>query len=179
MYLIAALLLSLGAMVGIFWYVGAEADYDKEYIGYTGEQQVLSQQLAKNALEASLGRERAFGQLAAYRDRFEETLANERKGNVAIGMLSSRDSVEDELLAVEKNWEGFRKNVDYILKGQATVAVVAEVGRVINSLMPKLQAYDQEVVEILLKAKSSRSAINLATRQLMLSQRIVNNIKLA
>jgi twitching motility protein PilJ len=179
MYLIAALLLSLGAMVGVFWYVGIEADYDKEYIGYTGEQQVLSQQLAKNALEASLGRERAFGQLAAYRDRFEETLANQRNGNVGIGILSSRDSVEDELRAVEENWEGFRKNVDFILKGQETVSLVAEVGRVINSLMPKLQAYDQEVVEILLKAKSSRSSINLATRQLMLSQRIVNNIKLA
>jgi len=179
MYLIAALLLSLGAMVGVFWYVGIEAGYDKEYIGYTGEQQVLSQQLAKNALEASLGQERAFGQLAAYRDRFEETLANQRNDSVGIGILSSRDSVEDELRAVEENWEGFRKNVDFILKGQNTVAVVGEVGRVINSLMPKLQAYDQEVVEILMKVKSSRSSINLATRQLMLSQRIVNNIKLA
>ncbi|MGB5728130.1 MAG: methyl-accepting chemotaxis protein, partial [Thiogranum sp.] len=179
MYLIAALLLSLGTMVGVFWYVGVEADYDKEYIGYAGEQQVLSQQIAKYALEASLGRERAFAQLAAYRDRFEETLINERSGNVAIGLLSSRDSVEDELLAVEKDWESFRKNVDYVLQGEGTMAVVAEVGRVINSLMPKLQAYDQQVVEALLKAKASRSAINLATRQLMLSQRIVNNIELA
>ncbi|MEN8763594.1 MAG: type IV pili methyl-accepting chemotaxis transducer N-terminal domain-containing protein, partial [Thiogranum sp.] len=117
MYLIAALLLSLGAMVGVFWYVGAEADFDKEYIGYTGEQQVLSQRIAKNALEASLGSEEAFAQLATYRDRFEETLENERNGNVVIGMLSSRDSVADELLAVEKNWEGFRKNVDHVLKG--------------------------------------------------------------
>jgi len=179
MYLIAALLLSLGAMVGVFWYVGAEADFDKEYIGYTGEQQVLSQRIAKNALEASLGSEEAFAQLATYRDRFEETLENERNGNVVIGMLSSRDSVADELLAVEKNWEGFRKNVDHVLKGQGTVAVVAEVGRVINSLMPKLQAYDQEVVDSLMKTKASRSAIKLATRQLMLSQRVVNNINLA
>ena len=57
MYLIAALLLSLGTMVGVFWYVGIEADYDKEYIGYTSEQQVLSQQIAKYALEASSGKE--------------------------------------------------------------------------------------------------------------------------
>jgi len=179
MYLIAALLLSLGTMVGVFWYVGIEADYDKEYIGYTGEQQVLSQQIAKYALEASLGREQAFGRLTAYRDRFEETLDNERNGNVAIGMLSSRDSVEDELLALEKNWESFRKKVDNVLKGEQTVAVVAEVGRVINVLMPKLQAYDQEVVAMLMKAKASRNTINLATRQLMLSQRMVNSIKLA
>jgi len=179
MYLIAALLLSLGAMVGVFWYVGIEADYDKEYIGYTGEQQVLSQQIAKHALEAASGRESAFGQLTKYRDRFGEILANQRNGNVATGLPPSRDSVNEELLSMENGWKQFRSNVDSVLAGQETVAAVAEAGRVINSLMPKLQAYDQEVVEVLLKAKASRSAINLATRQLMLSQRIVNNINLA
>jgi len=179
MYLIAALLLSLSAMVGVFWYVGIEAGYDKEYIGYTGEQQMLSQQIAKYALEASMGRETAFEQLATYRDRFEEMLDHQRDANVATGFRSGRDSIEEEFLAIEKDWESFGKNVDYILNGKATVGVVAEVSRVINSLMPKLQAYDQEVVDILLKAKASRTTINLATRQLMLSQRIVNNIKLA
>jgi twitching motility protein PilJ len=166
-------------MVGVFWYVGVEADYDKEYIGYTGEQQVLSQQIARYALEASSGREHAFGQLAIYRDRFEEILANERNSNVASTAPPSSGSVEKELLAIEKEWESFRKDVDYVIKGKGTVAVVAEVGRVINSLIPKLQAYDQEVVDILLKANASRASINLATRQLMLSQRIVNNINLA
>jgi len=29
MYLIAALLLSLGAMVSVFWYVGIQSNYDK------------------------------------------------------------------------------------------------------------------------------------------------------
>jgi twitching motility protein PilJ len=179
MYLIAALLLSFGAMVGVFWYVGIEADYDKEYISYTGEQQVLSQQIAKHALEAASGREAAFAQLIKYRDRFGEVLANQRNGNVATGLPPSRDSVNEELQAIENGWKQFRSNVDSVLAGQETVAAVAEAGRVINSLMPKLQAYDQEVVEALLKAKASRSAINLATRQLMLSQRIVNNINLA
>ena len=179
MYLIAALLLSLGAMVGVFWYVGIEADFDKEYIGYAGEQQVMSQQMAKHALEASMGKEPAFTKLAGFRNRFEETLANERKADAAAGILSSGGSVEEELLAIEREWAGFRKNVDYILKGKGTVAVVAEVGRVINLLMPKLQAYDQQIVEILVQSKASRSAINLATRQLMLSQRIVNNINRA
>ena len=152
MYLIAALLLSLGAMVGVFWYVGIEADYDKEYIGYTGEQQVLSQQIAKHALEAASGRESAFGQLTKYRDRFGEILASQRNGNVATGLPPSRDSVNEELLSMENGWKQFRSNVDSVLAGQETVAAVAEAGRVINSLMPKLQAYDQEVVEVLLKA---------------------------
>ena len=93
MYLIAALLLSLGSMVGVFWYVGIQADYDKEYIGYTSEQQVLSQQVAKYALEASNGVAAAFDQLTLYRDRFEEALHKERNGNVATGLPPSRDAV--------------------------------------------------------------------------------------
>ncbi len=179
MYLIAALLLSLGAMVGIFWYVGVEADYDKEYIGYTGEQQVLSQQIAKYALEASSGQQQAFDQLVKYRGRFEETLVNERMGNSSTGLPPSGESVQEELLAMQKEWQDFLKYVESVIKGQKTVAVIGEVGRVVNSLMPKLQALDQEVVDILMKTKASRSTINLATRQLMLSQRIANNINLA
>ena len=97
MYLIAALLLSFSAMVGIFWYVGIQANHDKEYIGYTSEQQVLSQQIAKYALEASSGVGTAFDQLTHYRDRFNETLSNQRNGNVATSLPPSRDSITGRL----------------------------------------------------------------------------------
>ena len=180
MYLITAMLLSLGSMVGVFWYVGVEDGYDKEYIGYTSEQQVLSQQVAKYALEASSGVESAFEQLILYRDRFDETLGKERNGNVATGLPPSRESVENDLSTMESNWSSFRESVDFVLSSKETVAVaVKEIGGVINELIPKLQAYDEEIVDILLDKKASREMINLATRQLMLSQRIVNNVNLA
>jgi len=176
MYLIAALLLSFSAMVGIFWYVGIEANNDKEYIGYTSEQQVLSQQIAKYALEASAGIESAFSQLTHYRDRFDVTLGNLRNGNVATGLPPSRESIEQDLLAMEESWKGFSESINFVLGGQEGVAVVAEASKVINDLMPKLQAYDEEIVGILLDKNASRETINLATRQLMLSQRIANNV---
>jgi len=176
MYLIATLLLSLGTMVGVFWYVGVQSDYDKEYIGYTSEQQALSQQIAKYALEASSGVEPAFGQLMRYRDRFTATLEHQRNGNVVTGLPPSVDSMQEDLLVMEAEWKKFRESVDFVLNGNETVAVVAEVGRVINDIMPKLQAYDEEIVQILMDKNASRESINLATRQLMLSQRIVNNV---
>jgi twitching motility protein PilJ len=176
MYLIAALLLSFSAMVGIFWYVGIEANHDKEYIGYTSEQQVLSQQIAKYALEASSGVETAFNQLIHYRDRFNETLSNQRNGNVATKLPPSRKSVEDDLSSLEEAWKGFGESIRFVLGGKEGVAVVAEASKVINDMMPKLQAYDEEIVDILLDKKASRETVNLATRQLMLSQRIANNV---
>ncbi|VAW78192.1 type IV pilus biogenesis protein PilJ [hydrothermal vent metagenome] len=180
MLLIAALLLSLGTMVGIFWYVGVESEYDKEYISYTSEQQVLSQQAAKYALEASSGLEAAFDQLTHYRDRFGDTLSHERNGNVATGLPPSRSAVDTDLTALEENWSGFRTSIDFILESRENVAVVvAEIGNVINNMIPKLQAYDEEIVEALLERKANRQTINLAARQLMLSQRIVNNVNMA
>jgi len=180
MFLITALLLSLGSMVGVFWYTGIQANYDKEYIGYAGEQQVLSQQVAKYALEASNGVASAFDQLTLYRNRFGDALGKERNGNPATGLPPTPEKVNDDLLALEKNWSSFRKSVDFVLGSKDTVAVVvADIGSVINEIIPKLQAYDEEIVNILLEKNASRETINLATRQLMLSQRIVNNVNLA
>jgi len=176
MYLIAALLLSFSAMVGVSWYVGIQTDNDKEYISYTSEQRVLSQQIAKYALEASTGIETSFSQLVHYRDRFDEILDNQRNGNEATGLPPIGASVEEDLVAMEESWQGFRESINFVLDGREGVAVVAEASKVINELMPKLQAYDEEIVDILLDNKASRETINLATRQLMLSQRIANNV---
>jgi len=180
MYLIAALLLSLGAMFSVFWYAGTQANYDKEYIGYTGEQQVLSQQIAKYALEASNSVVPAFDQLTLYRNRFEEAVKNERNGNEATGLPPSPKAVDKDLSALEKNWESFRQSVDFVLGSKDSVAVsVSEIRSAMSEVIPKLQAYDEEIVNMLLDKKADRNTINLATRQLMLSQRIVNNVNLA
>jgi twitching motility protein PilJ len=176
MYLIATLVLSLGAMVGVFWHVGIQSNYDNEYIGYTSEQQVLSQQIAKYALEASSGVEGAFDQVMRHRDRFKTTLRYERNGNPVTGLPPTRKSLEKDLEVLEAEWEKFQRSVDFVLKGRNTVAAVAEAGRVINDFMPRLQAHDEEVVQILMDSKASRQAIRLATRQLVLSQRILTSV---
>jgi len=77
---------------------------------------------------------------------------------------------------MKTSWSKFRESVDFVLDGKESVAVVAEASQVINEIMPKLQAYDEEIVAILMDSKASRETINVATRQLMLSQRIANNI---
>ncbi|MGD8841969.1 MAG: methyl-accepting chemotaxis protein [Gammaproteobacteria bacterium] len=180
MYLIAALLLSLGGMVGVFWQVDIQAVHDKQYSTYASEQQVLSQQVAKYALEASNGELQAFDKLARYRDRFEQLLRDERKGNETTGLPASPAAVEKQLAELEVQWTGFRKSVDFVLGSRTTVAAtVAGVGGIVNELVPKLQAKDEEIVAALMEKKADRKTVNLATRQLMLSQRIVNNVNLA
>ena len=85
-FMIGGLLVSIAIMFLVFWYMGRLAGYDKEYTGYAGEQQVLSQRIAKYALEASSGSKEAFDQVVKYRDRFGQTLSYMRSGNVATGL---------------------------------------------------------------------------------------------
>lgn len=176
MYLITALLLSLAIMVVVFWYVGVQAEFDKEYIGYTSEQQVLSQRIAKHALEASAGTGPAFSQLQRTRDRFQQTLKLQRSGNVVTGLPPTPDSLNKELGALERQWEGFSTGVTRVLEGEEIIQAVNEAGEVINEFMPQLLEYSDDVVRILVENRATQEQVRIASRQLMLSQRIVNNV---
>jgi twitching motility protein PilJ len=176
MYLIATLLLSLAAMVGVSWYVGVQSVRDKEYIDYAREQQVLSQQMAKNALEAAAGQLPAFDQLTSNRGRFKNTLNYQRNGNPSTGLSASPKSVDEELTAMEAAWNSFSASTDLVLNGKHTVTVVAQAARTVQDVMPKLQASDERIVQIFVANNAGRETIRLAARQLMLSQRILNNV---
>jgi len=178
-WLMTALVVSLVATVGIFWYVGKFAAYDSEYIGYAAEQEVLSQRIAKHALEVSNGVAASFDPLNRYRNRFDEILGYERDGNASTGLPASPSAVVDELTSLGKSWDKFRANVDFVLTGRETVATVNKIGGTVNDIMPKLQAYDEEVLESLIQGNASRDKVRAAARQLMLSQRIVNNMNRA
>ncbi len=178
-WLMTALVVSLVAMVGVFWYVGKYAAYDSEYIGYAAEQEVLSQRIAKHALEVSNGVAASFDPLSRYRNRFEEVLGYERSGNESTGLPASPESAAEDLTSFGKSWDKFRANVDFVLAGRDTVTAVNEIGSVVNEVMPKLQAYDEEIMESLIQGSASRDKIRAAARQLMLSQRIVNNMNRA
>ncbi len=176
MYLITALLLSLAMMVAVFWYVGTQAEYDKEYIGYTSEQQVLSQRIAKHALEASAGNSESFGQLKKTRDRFQQTLNLQRNGNVATGLPPTAEALSEDLAAVESRWQTFSSGIDRVLDGEEIILAVGQAGDVINEFMPQLLEYSDDVVRILVANRADREQVRIASRQLMLSQRIVNNV---
>ncbi|MEE9492156.1 MAG: methyl-accepting chemotaxis protein [Gammaproteobacteria bacterium] len=170
------LIASLLAMVAVFWYVDKQGDYEREYIAYASEQQVLSQRVAKHALEVSTGSGAGFEQLQRYRDRFDVLLSYEMQGNPAINLPASPAGVTVSLQAMSDVWSSFRENADSVLAGQNTVASVSEIGRVVNEVMPKLQALDESIVDMLISKGASADKIRMATRQLMLSQRIVNNV---
>lgn len=68
--LFAVLIVSVALLFANFAYLSRQADHDQQYIGHAGELRLLSQGLAKNALEAAAGKAPAFALLKEERDDF-------------------------------------------------------------------------------------------------------------
>ncbi len=175
-FLIGGLLVSVAIMFAVFWYMGRLASFDKEYTGYASEQQVLSQRIAKYALEASSGNAESFDQVVKYRDRFEQTINHLRNGNVATGLPPTKDAEAGALSANIANWTEFRTAVDTVLEGRQLVLSVKETAAVISEFMPQLLNHYEDVANLLVKKNASQEQVRIASRQLMLSQRIVSNL---
>ena len=70
--LFAILIVSVVLLFANFAYLNQQAEHDKQYIGHAGELRLLSQGIAKNAIEAAAGKGEAFALLKSERDDFQQ-----------------------------------------------------------------------------------------------------------
>ncbi len=169
------LLLVITLALITFIYVAQWELHDKGYLNRAGEQRVLSQQIAKYALAAASGKKEAFRQLEASRNRFDEIL-QELKNGIPGKLPASPKDINDILADVESQWRILRENADEILSGENPITSVGEWVNVITELMPQLQDTAASVAKVLVKQGADPRQVYIATRQLMLAQRIQNNV---
>ena len=175
------LMLLIGALVGsillmglAFFYAAVKNGHERQYIGLAADQKLLSQQMATYALQAYGGKDEAFDELKRRRDGFAEKLRILREGD---GSLPGVPEEYDEALQeVETLWADFDAATRQILEGRETITDISEYVQVINDMVPQLMENSEEVVSILLDNESDGDQVYYATRQLMLAQRIVNNV---
>lgn len=170
------LLISIVATVAAFAYVSVLERHQEQYQLRTAEQQVLAQKVAKYALEASAGDEQAFIKLRESRDRFTRLMDDLKTGNEVSELPATPEEVRGELRLVEGRWLELRAYADEILLNQNAILSIDEFVGVINEFIPQVQDLSDQVVRGLVAAGESQSQIYTASRQLMLSQRIENNV---
>lgn len=175
-FLIVLLIVFVGLMAIVSWQVSKQDRYDKEYIGLLGEQRVLSQQITKSAGQATRGRAETFAELKRYRDQFAHALQLLRAGDPETGMPPSPSEVSGQLKKVIDTWERFNSNVQLIIGGGEVVVSLREIVQHINDNATQLVALTDEVATLMTEKNLPRADIYLASRQLMLSQRIINNV---
>ena len=162
---------SVAAMAWTFVQVGQQAETDQARLTDVSEQLVLSQRLAKYALAAATGDTDAFSRMERSRDRFSEIISQQKAD------FGSSDTAEGMALSsLDSRWNGFRGNIDSVLEGQFLIMAMAESTTVVNEVMPQLMEHTQDIVNTLVKNGASASQVRLASRQMVLSQRIVNSL---
>jgi len=172
----AVVVLTLILALSFFGYNANKAAYDTEYLGYAGEQRVLSQTMSRFAVSASQGNENSFARLKNVRDRLDASFTYLKNGNPDTGFAASPVEVQLQLDAVEATWTEYRDNVDAILDRKDAILSLGQSVQAISDNIPSLLALSDEVVGILIETGASPSQIYIASRQLMLTQRIANNV---
>ncbi len=161
-------------MLGSLVYVADKRAALQRHVELSAEQLLLSQQMATFSLGASSGNEEAFDRLLASRIKFDNIVSTYRVGDFVTAAISPE--LWPELDRVDSDWRNYRNNIEVIVNGRQSIAEVRELYQVIESFIPQMLTYSDEVVGVLIKKDASPRQIYLATRQMMLSQRIKNNL---
>jgi twitching motility protein PilJ len=169
------MLSAVGAIVGVLVHVGNQAETDQRNLEAIGEQQVLSQRIAKYALAASTGDSAAFDQLALTKNRFVSILAAQR-AEFAPGAGLKGGPLVEAFVAFEKSWDGISRDINAVITGKDLLLAVAGTAKVMNEVMPALLENTEGVVDTLVENGASVSQVSLASRLSVIGQRIVNNI---
>ena len=169
--LFALLIGAAGGMIFMF-FMGAQSDrQDKTYIARLGNQRVLSQEIANLASQAARGRIDVFKQLEKSRNDFQEIL------DYQMGQSNPAKYPEMKPLTdLGDIWKQYRNNVDTILKRLEVVKTMRNSVTNINEQIPTLLALSDEVVDAMKEQGAPADQIYIATRQLMLVQRISANV---
>ena len=174
-FLTVLLLIAIVLAVVAFVHESTKSRHDELYLLRAAEQRVLSQRIAKYALEAARGERAAFALLRESRDRYAALMDAFKKGAPEISLPAVPASLGEPLRAAENRWLELRAYADEILANQETILAIGEYVDVITDTIPQLAAAADQVVRAMLKANAPAQQIYLATRQLMLAQRIENN----
>ncbi|MCA6059249.1 MULTISPECIES: methyl-accepting chemotaxis protein [unclassified Thalassolituus] len=163
----------LAVFIGITVYVNRLANQDEQYIDHAGELRVLSQELAKNAVEAAGGKREAFGQLKIARDNFATRWGYLTKGDSANGLPAAEVAT---MTNVEGVWNKVQGNADQIIRAQDIILSLHEVAATLAETIPQLQVEYDEIVEILLDNGAPADQVAVAQRQSWLAERIVRSV---
>ncbi|MCT7357741.1 MAG: chemotaxis protein [Thalassobium sp.] len=163
----------LAVFIGITVYVNRLANQDEQYIEHAGELRVLSQELAKNAVEAAGGKKEAFGQLKIARDNFATRWGYLTKGDSANGLPAAEIAT---MTNVEGVWNKVQGNADQIIRAEDIILSLHEVAATLAETIPQLQVEYDEIVEILLDNGAPADQVAVAQRQSWLAERIVRSV---
>ena len=170
------LVLSVLIMVAVFVFQGEQARRYNLYVTITSDLQVLSQQIAVEALEASSGHDGAFDQLAQYQGRFLSGLEKLNRGDSAQSLPPMPAQFSREFSSLKAAWNDYDKDIATVVAAKASIGTVSDFVTQINESLPELISLSDRVVTELVRAQAPRNNIAVAARQVILIRSIENSL---
>lgn len=142
---------------------------------------VFSQQVAKNASEASSGNANAFEQLKAAVDQFDfliRQLETEQGDNPLTKIASTPDYISNsEFQTLKSTWKDVSEDAKVILQSEETVTGLYEIQAELSATVPQMQFLYNTVNDIMLDSGASGEQTFYATRQLLFAERIIRSFQ--
>ena len=149
----------------------------KNYHSIVLEQQVISQEIVINSLEAVSGNAEAFVRLADNRNNYINSLRSLEEGNSAQNLRSLPADFHTEFSALQSLWEDYDSNINIVVGSEVSIETVNEYVTLIDESLPQLVKLFDEIIVALIKNKAQREHVEVATRQLILIQALDHSMQ--
>jgi len=176
--LIVGLVVMMILMITNFYLTSNHTSSSAKYVTRATELRVLSQLIAKNALESAAGNDGAFAPLQYAKSEFGKSWTQIQIGTSDDALTADSIFVAqaaDQILGVDNVWKRVSANTEVILEGQRTVVNLYDVAKTLSDTVPILQEDYSTVVKTLVKNRAPADQVALAQRQLLLAERIVRS----
>jgi twitching motility protein PilJ len=177
---IVFLLLAIGLASVDFWWLNTKNGEDREAIALTTQVQVLSQQTAKYALEASDGNRDSFRELAATRNTIDSAVQRLVKGDSKTGMPSYQDvggAAGRSVTALANAWHQLDADIGKILSNKDLVLSSGERADLFARQMPLLNARTDEVLNIVQQRGGSTEQTFTIARWMLMADRMIRRVQ--
>lgn len=180
--LIILLVVSIGFAAIDFVLLNFKNSEDRQAIALTTQIQVLSQQTAKYALEASGGNPDSFAELENARDTIDSAVQRLVNGDTKTGMKPYADKnatpTGRSVGKLADAWKSLDADIGRILSNKATVLDSSQRADDLSKQLPLLNSNMEQVVNILQQRKGTSADEMLgASRQMVLADRIIRRVQ--
>lgn len=174
---LALLVLSLAGTIATYWRVAVLSGQDQAVTSLLGEQQVLSQQIAKYAGEAADGQPDAFERLRRARDRFGDNLQTLRNGDSRASIPPLGLRFDDIATRMGQAWDQNERSATTIVGVMQPITTLFDSVPTFDAFAQELLLKTDELVNLMVETGASPDQVYKTTRNLMLLERISNNMR--
>ena len=179
--LIVLLVVSIGFAAIDFVLLNLKNGEDRQAISLTTQIQVLSQQTAKYALEASGGNADSFAELENARDTIDSAVQRLVAGDAKTGMKAYADknatSTGRSVSKLADAWKSLDGDIGKILSNKAVVLDSGQRADTLSQQMPLLNSSMDQVVNILQQRNGSPEQMLGTSRQMLSADRIIRRVQ--